>query len=169
MWEGTERIRVDARPEAVWAVVTDVARHPELAGSGEVLAIRMEGPLGVGSGWEADESIKMMGAFKARSECLVFDPPREFAWKSVPPPIKKDRADSVPDVTWRFLLQEDGDGTVLEHSFRVVEPKSGGLMMKVFYLLTRRASTIRKGMRKTMQNVKAAVEQQAPATAEPAT
>jgi hypothetical protein len=62
----------------------------------------------------------------------------------------------VADVTWWFRLSEEGDGIMLEHSFRVIEPKTGGMMMKMFYLLTRRASTIRKGMRRTLQNISAA-------------
>jgi hypothetical protein len=156
MWEGTERIHIPAPPEIVWGIVSDVSRHAELAGSGEVKAIRLSGPIEVGATWEADESIRFVGSFKARSECIVFDPRREFSWKSYPPPIKKDKADSVADVTWWFRLSEEGDGIMLEHSFRVIEPKTGGMMMKMFYLLTRRASTIRKGMRRTLQNISAA-------------
>jgi hypothetical protein len=159
MWQGTERIEIAAPPEAVWAIVADVARHRELAGSGEIKAIRSDGPLAVGAAWEADETIKATGSFTARSECGVFDPPHEFSWKSYPPPIKKGKPDSVPDITWWFRLAPQDAGTMLEHSFRVVEPKRGGLMMKAFYLATRRASTIRKGMRKTVQNVKTAAEQ----------
>ena len=158
MWRGTERIEIAAPAEAVWTVVADVARHPELAGSGEVKAIRVNGTIARGATWEADESIKMVGQFTARSECTVFEPPREFSWKSYPPPIKKGDDHSVPDVTWWFRLEPRDGNTVLEHSFQVVPPRSGGLMMKVFYLLTRRASTIRKGMRRTLENVKAAVE-----------
>lgn len=162
MWEGSERIEIAAPPEAVWAIVTDVARHPEIAGSGEVRAIRMSGPVEAGATWEADEAIKVMGPltnrFAAGSECVVFDPPREFSWKSYPPPLKKGNPESVSDVTWWFRLSPSGGGTMLEHSFRVVEPRTGGLMLKAFALLTRRMPTIRKGIRRTLQNVKAAAE-----------
>ncbi|MEX0762907.1 MAG: SRPBCC family protein [Dehalococcoidia bacterium] len=160
MWQGTERIKIDASPEDVWAIVTDVARHQELAGSGEIRAIRVDGPIAEGTTWEADESIKMVGSFIARSECVVFDPPLEFSWKSYPPPLKKGNPDSVPNVTWWFRLTPHDGGTQLEHSFRVIEPKSGGMMIKTFYLVTRRASTIRKGMLRTLDNMKAAAERQ---------
>jgi hypothetical protein len=159
MWQGTERIEIAAPPEGIWTIVADVARHRELSGSGEIKVIRVDGPIAVGATWEADESIKAVGSFTARSECVVFDPPHEFSWKSYPPPIKKRNPDSVPDVTWWFRLAPQDGGTLLEHSFRVIEPKTGGLMMKTFYLVTRRASTIRKGMRRTLQNVKIAAEQ----------
>jgi uncharacterized protein YndB with AHSA1/START domain len=159
MWEGSERIAIAAPPAAVWAVVSDVARHQQLAGSGEIKALRVNGPVAKGSAWEADEQVKGVGAFTARSECVTFDSPREFSWKSYPPPVKPGNAQSIPDVTWWFRLSPDGEGTTLEHAYRVVEPKVGGLLMKGFYLATGRAAAIRKGMRQTLANVKAAVEQ----------
>lgn len=158
MWQGTERIEIAGPPEAVWAVVSDVARHAQLAGSGEVKAVRTKGPLAAGAMWEADEVVRGMGAFTATSECLAFDPPHELSWKSYPPPVKKGDPDSVPDITWWYRLSPSERGTVLEHAFQVIEPKHGGLMVKVYYLLTRRATTIRRGMRRTLANVKAAVE-----------
>lgn len=45
MWTGVEKIEIAAPPEAVWAVVSDVARHAELAGSGEIVRIRLSGRL----------------------------------------------------------------------------------------------------------------------------
>ena len=46
-----EEANVDAPPEAVFAVVSDLASHAGLAGSGEVNAVRRldDGPLGVGA------------------------------------------------------------------------------------------------------------------------
>ena len=158
MWEGTERIEIAAPPEKVWAVVSDVARHPELAGSGEIHAIRVDGPIAAGSWWEADETVKGAGSFTARSECLACHPSHELSWRSYPPPIKKNDPASVADVTWWYRLSPSNEGTLLEHTFRVVEPQSGGLMMKGFYLVTRRPSVIRRGMRRTLENVKRAVE-----------
>ena len=52
-----------ASPEAVFALVSDLSGHAELAGSGEVKSLRRigDGPLGVGAKFEADEEIRMMG------------------------------------------------------------------------------------------------------------
>jgi len=132
MWQRTERIAIAAPPERVWAIVSDVSRHAQLTGSGEIGALRVSGPIAKGSTWEADERVRAAGAFTARSECTVFDPPRELAWKSYPPPIKAGNPNSVADVTWWYRLAPDVAGTTLEHAFRVVEPKSGGLLMKAF-------------------------------------
>jgi uncharacterized protein YndB with AHSA1/START domain len=158
MWQGLDRVQVAASPEAVWKVVADIEGHARLAGSGEIQAIRFQGPLRVGARWEADERVTGVGRSTAVSTCTVCDPPRELAWKPQAPPVRKGREDSRPDVTWWFRLRPDDHGTLLEHGFRVVEPKVGAAMLKGFYALSRRERTIRRGMRRTLQNVKAAAE-----------
>jgi len=158
MWEGTDRIEVSASPDAVWKVISDIAGHARLAGSGEIDTIRFDGPLQVGATWEADEHIRGAGRFTAVSTCTVCDPPRELAWKPQAPPIKSGRDDSRPDITWWFRLQPTETGTNVEHAFRVVEPPVGAGLMKAFYVLTRREAVIRRGMRKTLQNIKSTVE-----------
>ncbi len=157
MWEGTESIEIAAPPEVVWAILADVTRHPELAGSGEVKAIRMSGSVGVGASWESDEEVAGM-TFVARSECVAFDPPRELSWKSYPPPLEEGRPDSVPDVTWWFRLSPSEGGTRVEHSFRVVEPTAGADAIRSFYEQTDRANVIVRGMLGTLSNLKAAAE-----------
>lgn len=157
MWEGTETIDVAAPPEAVWAVVADLSRHPALAGSGEVLSVRASGPLAVGTTWESDERVSGR-SFVARSECVEFDAPRTLAWKSWPPPLVKGNPDSVLEATWWFRLSPGGAGTRVEHSFRVVEPKVGAGRLKLFYLLTRRPAKIHAGMRRTLANLKRLAE-----------
>ncbi|HET6910960.1 MAG TPA: SRPBCC family protein [Mycobacteriales bacterium] len=156
MWQGSEQLWMPASPETVWSIITDVERHPQLAGSGEVRAVRPDGPLKVGATWEADEHIKgPAGSFTARSEVITFEPPRVFAWRSYPPELRKGNPDSVADVTWTFILTPERDGTNVEHSYRVVEPKVGAAMLKTFYFISRRPNTIRKGMRKTLANIRA--------------
>jgi uncharacterized protein YndB with AHSA1/START domain len=158
MWQGTERVQVAASPEAVWKVISDIDSHARLAGSREIEAIRFQGPLRVGARWEADERIPGVGRFTAVSTCTVYEPPRELAWKPQAPAVRKGRDDSRPDITWWYRLQPNDGGTLLEHGFRVVEPKVGAAMMKAFYVLSRRERTIRRGMHQTLQNVKAAAE-----------
>jgi uncharacterized protein YndB with AHSA1/START domain len=158
MWQATERIEIAAPPEQVWAIVTDVARHQELAGSGEIKTMRISGPIAEGATWEADEKIAAAPRFTAHSTCVAFAPPTEFSWTSVPPPIVKGRPESVPDIRWRFRLVPSGNGTVLEHEVRIVEPRVGASRLRVFYLLTRRWARIQAGMRHTLLNVKHAAE-----------
>lgn len=160
MWEFTRQVDIAAPPERVWEIVTDVSRHPELAGSGEVKAVRMHGPLAEGSTWAADEQIRGMGSFTATSECVELSPPHTFSWRSMPPPLRKGREDSVPDVTWWFTLEPTTTGTRVEHRVRIVEPPwpVARWMMKAVYGLGRRGRTVQRGMEATLDNVKKAAE-----------
>jgi uncharacterized protein YndB with AHSA1/START domain len=157
MWEGTETIEIAAPPDRIWEIVADLKRHPELAGSGEVLTIEnLSGPLAVGTSWESAEKVPKAGSFTAKSEVTEFTPPSVFAWVSHPPPLsKKDVANSTIDAHWRFELAATPTGTRVTHSFRVVEPKKGRLKLTLFYALTGRAKVIQRGMRKTLENLKA--------------
>ena len=164
MWEGSERIVVTASPEAVWVIITDVARHPDLAGSGEIASIRLDGPVALGSRWEADIRVPGLDEpFVARSEVLVFDHPREFSWSSEPPPIVDGEPRSAPHVTWWFRLSPHAEGTVVDHAFRVVEPQVGADELTEFFESTNRVDSILAGMRQTLTNLKAAAERASPA------
>ena len=154
MWEGSERALVAASLETVWAVITDVGRHAELAGSGEIEAIRLHGPLALGSTWEADIRVPGLDEpFVSRSTVLVLDAPREFSWSSEPRPVVPGEPRSVPTVTWWFRLHADGDRTTLDHSFRVVEPEVGADDLEEFFERTDRVVAIRAGMRTTLENI----------------
>jgi uncharacterized protein YndB with AHSA1/START domain len=156
MWEGTERIEVAAPPEHVWEIVTDLQRHVRLAGSGEVRSIEnVSGPLGVGSTWESSEKVPKAGSFVARSRVTQLDPPKIFAWVSFPPPLsKRHPAESQIEAHWRFELTQSALGTRVAHSFRVIEPKVGAGKLKIFYALTGRPKVIRRGMVRTLDNLK---------------
>ena len=158
MWQGTDQVEITASPDTVWKVISDIDGHARLAGSGEVKQIRFTGPLRVGATWEADEYIRGPGRFTAVSTCSVCEPGRELAWTPQAPPIRKGRDDSRPDISWWYRLTPTGGGTLLEHGFRVVEPRVGATMMRLFYALSRREAVIRRGMRKTLANVKKTAE-----------
>jgi uncharacterized protein YndB with AHSA1/START domain len=162
MWEGTERAFVASPPQKVWAIVTDVPGHADLAGSGEIGAVRLHAPVGLGSTWEADIRVPGLEApFVARSEVVVFEPPRVFSWSSEPPPLVPDDPRSTPHVTWWFRLAADGEGTVVDHAFRVVEPEVAADELAEFFERTNRVGSIRAGMRKTLENIKARAEGEA--------
>jgi hypothetical protein len=158
MWEATEGLEIAAPPERAFTIVVDVARHTQLAGSGEVRTIRLDEPLAVGVEWEADIGVPEVGEpFKSRSQVLVLDAPREFRWSSVP--LVRDNADELPFVTWWFGLTASDGGTVVEHGCRVDAPKIGADEFQTFFLeRANRPPTILAGMRKTLQNLKAQAE-----------
>lgn len=160
MWEGVERIVVAAEPYQVWEVVTDVAGHAALAGSGEIQELRISGAVRLGTTWEADIAVPGLDeGFVSRSEVVSFDPPVEFSWTSVPRPVIPGDPRSIPGVRWWFRLEDDGEArTVVEHSFRVTPPDIGAADLAEFFEETNRVETIRAGMRVTLERLKATVE-----------
>ncbi|HVM55714.1 MAG TPA: SRPBCC family protein [Acidimicrobiales bacterium] len=159
MWEVTERIVVGAPQATVWAVVTDVPGHAELAGSGEIQALRLTGPVGPGATWEADIAVPGLEPFVSRSEVVVFDEPTEFSWTSVPRSIVPGEPRSTPGVRWWFALAPaDDGGTAVEHRVLVTTPEIGAEEMVEFFEETNRVDGIRAGMQVTLQRLKAAVE-----------
>jgi len=159
MWEVTERIVIGAPREKVWAVVTDVSGHAELAGSGEIRGLRLSGRVGLGAAWEADIAVPGLEPFVSRSEVVVFDEPSEFSWTSVPRPIVPGEPRSTPGVRWWFDLAPTEDaGTAVEHRVLVTPPEVAAEEMAEFFEETNRVEGIRAGMRVTVERLKASVE-----------
>lgn len=153
---------IKASPEKIFAIVSDLTRHAELAGSKEVLKIRVltEGPVRAGTRFEADEDIRepkmMKTAFVAQSEVTACDAPKRFAWYSTPPMKPALR------VTWQYALEPRDGGTRVAQSVkaRMTSPLVQifmGVPMMPMYALTR-GKIVTRGMEQTLQNLKSAAE-----------
>ena len=111
MFTCTRETVLNAPQQNMFDVLCDVERHTELAGSSEVKVVRKltDGPVGLGTRWEADEDIRkprMMAAkFTAQSEVTRFEPPNVIQWKSAPPFGPKF------DISWTYSLYPEGAGT----------------------------------------------------------
>ena len=55
-------------------------------------------------------------------------------------------------------VETQADGAMVDHAFRVVEPKVGAEELTDFFERTNRVGSIRAGMRQTLTNLKAAAE-----------
>jgi hypothetical protein len=152
-----EETTVPGAPDAVFAIVSDLTRHVELSGSGEVKALRQvdDGPVGVGTKFEADEEIRMMGRTTkmiASSQVVEFDPPRVVSWTSMPSVPPKPRR-----IQWWFRLTPDGTGTHIVHECEVDFGPVANVLMRGPYALMR-GGAVKRGMRTTLQNLRASVE-----------
>lgn len=150
-FKNREQTIVNAAPEAIFALVSDLGGHATLAGSGEVNAVRRvdDGPLGVGATFEADEEIRVMGRttkMTARSEIVEFEPPTLVSWTSMPsvPPMPRR-------IQWWFRLTPAGGGTRVVHECEV-DFGPTNVFWKVPYALMR-GGAVKRGMRKTLANL----------------
>ena len=150
-----ERV-VDAPPGAVFDLVADFTRHPELAGSGEVLDVQVvtEGPVGVGTRFEAREDIPVDVAtrtlhrrFVAESEVLEHDPPHTLSWRSAPA-----GATPPPKLQWWFRLRPEGGGTRVVHEVQIDFGRVLNLVLRAPFRRWRRTS-IEHGMERTLENL----------------
>jgi uncharacterized protein YndB with AHSA1/START domain len=156
--EATETVHIAAAPERVWAVVANVRGHAALAGSGEVLAIRMDGPVVAGATFEGDIRVGEVGSFVSRNVVEEVSEPHRLAWVSYPPLDEDETEDHQIEVHWSFDLVPAEGGTELRHGFRVPPPVLGADELAAFLERTDRLATVREGMRRTLENAKSAAE-----------
>jgi uncharacterized protein YndB with AHSA1/START domain len=157
MLDLAEAVHIDAPPSEVWSVVTDVRRHPELAGPKSITkSIEFDGAVRVGAQWVAHEKAGPR-RFDAPSEVTAVEAEHEFAWVSYPP-MKEESRGSGGRVMWRYTLSPEGEGTRLEHAAVALEPKKGAAPLKILYRLMNIPQQTRKAMLVTLTNVKTTVE-----------
>ena len=109
-----------APAQTLFDIVSDVTRHPELAGSREVQQVELVSspPLRVGSHFRSWQRIGMM-RYRTRSFVQIYEPPLKFSWLSGlgfrRPPFGQ---------LWGFEFEPLGDGssTLVMHSMAVPVP-----------------------------------------------
>ena len=157
-WHAETEIDIEAPPERVWALVSDISRHPALAGSGEVLAVRMNGPVAVGTTFESDVRTGEVGSFSPRCVIETVEERRRLGWMSLFPLDKGETEDHQVDVHWTFDLEATPSGTRVAHTVRIPPPKLGADELAEFFERTDRITTVRTGMVRTLENIKAAAQ-----------
>jgi ligand-binding SRPBCC domain-containing protein len=112
------QIYIEAPPERVWALVSDIALMPRL--SAELQAVtwmdEVTGPA-VGRRFLGRNANAALGQWETVSTVVECDAPRRFAWAVGDP--------GYPATTWRFTLRPDGAGTVLEQWTQMGPARSG--------------------------------------------
>jgi uncharacterized protein YndB with AHSA1/START domain len=146
-------VHIAAAPARVFAIVGDLGRTVEWAGSGHVRSIRRVdvGPIGVGAQYKSSEKITMR--YSATSEIVAYEPGKLIRW------ISKPSGEPVPYHRWDFELAPENQGTRLTPRVRAARA-SGiiGLIQRLGFLLTKPEQTIARGMDRTIQRVKELAE-----------
>ena len=160
MFQARQENLIKAPAQVIFDIVSDVSRHNELAGSGEVLRIRKitEGPVAVGTRFEADEDIAVAGIhqkFVATSEVVTYDPPNVISWTSMPSISPKPKR-----IQWWFRLTPQAGDTRVVEELQVHFGLVMNLLMKLPYR-SMRGGRIARGMEKTLENLRQLAEQRA--------
>ena len=111
-------IEIDAPPERVWAIVSDIEVMP--GASRELQAVEWldgrSGP-GLGARFAGHNRHEAFGEWSTTSVIVEYDPPRVFAWAVGDP--------EQPAAVWRFSLEPRDGGTLLREWVRVGPGRSG--------------------------------------------
>jgi len=111
-------IEIDAPPERVWAIVSDIAVMP--GASPELQAVEWldgrSGP-GLGARFAGHNRHEAFGEWSTESVIVQYDPPRVFAWAVGDP--------EEPSAIWRFTLEAREGGTLLREWVQMGPGRSG--------------------------------------------
>jgi hypothetical protein len=152
---------IEAPPQVVFDIVSDMSRHVELAGSGELNAVEQDppGPVGLGTRLHAEETLMLADGSKldvvSDSVVVTCDSPTTFSWITSP---------ALPDrfrrVQWWFHLAGADSATRVIHE---MELDIGELHDPLLITLRNdfeqiRGTVIRAGMEKTLRSLKQMAE-----------
>lgn len=159
MWQRLERAKIEAKADAIWRVIADLPNHTTLAGSGEVRAIRLTGPLEPGVSFESDIDVgEHVPPVVCRNRIDVVREPAELRWTSFPPLEPDQTPLHQLECAWWFKLTPGKGETLVEHGFRMPRPRAGADQLAAWLARTDRIKRIGQGMQRTLEQLRARVE-----------
>lgn len=157
-------IVVDAEPERVWELVTDIELPARF--SPELRRVRwLDGATGpaLGARFEGHNRNEVLGEWRTESHVVEWEPPKVFAWAVLDPDGRYggDGADPArPMATWRFELDPGDGGVLLRHGVRLGPARSGLTLAiesrpeKKDAIVRYRLADLRTGMEATLRGIK---------------
>ena len=124
---------IPAGPAAIFALVADAARHPEIDGSGSVRQVKTGAPQKLSLGASFGMSMKQGIAYSMVSTVIEYEEDRRIAWQSRPAGFV---GKFVGGRIWRYELEPVDGGTRVRESWDVSKDhqriflKLGGLPAK---------------------------------------
>ena len=119
-----ERV-VPAGPAAIFALVADAARHPEIDGSGSVRQVKAGAPQRLSLGSTFGMSMKLGISYSMVSTVIEFEEGRRIAWQSRP---KGFVGKFVGGRIWRYELEPVEGGTLVRESWDISEDHQRALL-----------------------------------------
>ena len=112
------RTWIDAVPERVWAVVSDVQLMPQMSAELQMVTW-CDGATGpaLGVRFVGASKHEALGEWSTQSQIVEYDPPRVFGWAVQDP--------DNPTALWRFTLEPHDGGTELTQWMQMGPARSG--------------------------------------------
>jgi hypothetical protein len=146
-------LRMDAPPDAVYAIVADVTRTPEF--SPEIIECTwLDGATGpaVGARFKARNKVPNRPGWSNKPVVTAVEAGRRFTFARTEP--------FGGTVEWTYRFEPDGDGTLVTESYAVTKKMSpvGWFIIGVLMARKDRRADLRAGMTETLTRIRAAVE-----------
>jgi uncharacterized protein YndB with AHSA1/START domain len=151
-------VHVQAPPDAVYRLVSDVTRMPEF--SPEIRrCVWLDGADGpaVGARFRATNQVPRRPPWRNTPIVIVADPGREFAISRTEP--------FAGTLVWRYRLEPEDGGTRLTESYEVTRPitRIGWFIIGTLFARKDRRSELHHGMQETLRTIATVAEKEAPA------
>jgi polyketide cyclase/dehydrase/lipid transport protein len=114
-----ERV-IQAPAAAIFAIVADVSRHPEIDGSGSVKGAKADAPAHLSLGQSFDMSMKLGVPYTMTNTVIDFEQDRRIAWQTV---LAGPLGRVIGGRIWRYELQETPDGTRVTETWDIRKDK----------------------------------------------
>jgi uncharacterized protein YndB with AHSA1/START domain len=128
----TEKV-IHAPPDAIFALLADATRHPDIDGSGTVKKAKTGAPVRLALGSTFGMSMKMGIGYSMVNTVIEFEENRRIAWQARPPGLLGRIAAGR---IWRYELEPTEGGTRVRESWDVSQDhqrrmlKMGGFPQK---------------------------------------
>lgn len=135
---------IHAQPEAIFALISDAARHPEFDGSGGVVKAKADAPERLGLGAVFGMSMKMGVPYSTVNTVIEYEENRRIAWQTAPRGFAGRFSGGR---IWRYELEPADGGTRVQESWDVTKDKQRS-MLKVIA-----AKQMKRAMEKTLDRI----------------
>lgn len=139
-----ERV-IPAPPEAIFALVADASRHPEIDGSGTVVALKPGAATKLGLGSVFGMSMRMGMRYSMVNTVVEYEENQRIAWKTTAPGGLL--ALVAGGRVWRYELEPTEGGTRVRETWDVSTDKQRAMLRVVA------ARQVKRGMEKTLERI----------------
>ncbi len=139
---------IEASPEALYELIADVTRTPEI--TPDIVKVAwLDGATGpaVGARFKATNKQGRGPNWSNKPVITVLEPGREIAWERTEP--------FGGTVEWRYRFEPEGTGTRITESYRVVKPLRlfGWFIIGTLYGMKDRRGDLRASMGRTLERL----------------
>lgn len=141
---------IPAPASAIFALLADPSRHPEIDGSGTVLHPSSPGSRHLGLGDTFGMSMKLGVPYSTRNVVIEFEPDRLIAWQTLAAaPLDK----VVTGRVWRYELEPVEGGTIVRETWDISReaPLSRPVVRRMM------AASTRENMARTLERIASVV------------